>query len=483
MGSNWPLKSLKELGVSLIDCVHKTPAAVDDGVPYIGIPQMKGGTIDFSANPRLISEDDYQLWTVKAKPTHGDIVLSRRCNPGETAYVPQGCKFALGQNLVLLRPDPNKIHPGYLRWVVNSPIWWEEVSKYKNPGAIFDSLKCADIPNFEVPEPTYSAQVLIDKCLLDISDKIELNHQINQTLEQMAQSLFKSWFVDFDPVVDNALDAGFFEQDLEFPDELLRRAEARKAVRERTDFKPLPDAVRQLFPAAFEECAEPSNGFCGWVPQGWPVKTCEEVSKKIGMGPFGSNIKVSTFVEDGVPVISGTHLKKILLEDHDYKYITEEHAAKIKNSCVYRGDIIFTHAGNIGQVSLIPEESEYERYMISQRQFYMRPDNQKIKGSYLAYFFHSHDGQHKLLANASQTGVPSIARPSTHLKSITLIIPKMNVQNIFDSYIMVWNAKIMKARENIINLTKLRDTLLPKLISGELRLSDSEVDTAEEVLA
>ncbi|KKF38728.1 restriction endonuclease subunit S [Hafnia alvei] len=326
-------------------------------------------------------------------------------------------------------------------------------------------------------------QKKIAKKLKDLDKKITLNRQINQTLEQMAQALFKSWFVDFDPVVDNALDAGFFEQDLEFPDELLRRVEARKAARENADFKPLPDAVRQLFPAAFEECAEPSNGFCGWVPQGWPVKTCEEVSKKIGMGPFGSNIKVSTFVEDGVPVISGTHLRKILLEDHDYKYITEEHAAKIKNSCVYRGDIIFTHAGNIGQVSLIPEESEYERYMISQRQFYMRPDNQKIKGSYLACFFHSHDGQHKLLANASQTGVPSIARPSTHLKSITLIIPKMNVQNIFDSYIMVWNAKIMKARENIMNLTKLRDTLLPKLISGELRLSGSEVDTADEVLA
>ncbi|MGN5085316.1 restriction endonuclease subunit S [Aeromonas sp. 31P] len=200
MASKWPLKSLKELGVTLIDCVHKTPTAVEKGIPYIGIPQMKNGIIDFSANPRLISEEDYQLWTAKAKPTHGDIVLSRRCNPGETAYVPMGSKFALGQNLVLLRPDPKKIHPGYLRWVVNSPIWWDEVSKYKNPGAVFDSLKCADIPNFEVPEPTRSAQILIDKCLLDISDKIELNHQMNQTLEQMAQALFKSWFVDFDPV-------------------------------------------------------------------------------------------------------------------------------------------------------------------------------------------------------------------------------------------------------------------------------------------
>lgn len=85
----------------------------------------------------------------------------------------------------------------------------------------------------------------------------------------MAQTLFKSWFVDFDPVVDNALDAGFFEQDLEFSDELLRRAEARKAVRESADFKPLPEDIRQLFPAAFEECSEPSLGLGGWVPEGW----------------------------------------------------------------------------------------------------------------------------------------------------------------------------------------------------------------------
>lgn len=269
MGSKWPLNSLKNLGVSLIDCVHKTPKATDNGIPYIGIPQMKNGAVDFSASPRLISEDDFNLWTVKAKPTFGDIILSRRCNPGETAYVPQGAKFALGQNLVLLRPDPEIIHPGYLRWAVNSPIWWDEVSKYKNPGAIFDSLKCADIPDFQIPEPPYQEQVLIDKCLLSLSDKIELNRQINQTLEQMAQTLFKSWFVDFDPAIDNALDAGFFEQDLAFSEELLRRVEVRKAVRESDNFKPLPEDIRQLFSDAFEECAEPALGVGGWVPKGW----------------------------------------------------------------------------------------------------------------------------------------------------------------------------------------------------------------------
>ncbi|MFM4976655.1 MULTISPECIES: restriction endonuclease subunit S [Aeromonas] len=350
-------------------------------------------------------------------------------------------------------------------------------------GSAIPSTRREDFYALRVKIPPRYVQDKICVLLDSLNNKINCNRQINQTLEQMAQALFKSWFVDFDPIVDNALDAGFFEQGLDLPDELLRRAEARRAVREHGDFKPLPKATRQLFPAAFEECAEPSVGLGGWVPKGWTVQTCEEISDKIGMGPFGSNIKVSTFVEDGVPVISGTHLKQVLLEEHDYNYITEEHALKLKNSCVYKGDIVFTHAGNIGQVSLIPLESQYDKYMISQRQFYLRPNHRKIKSSYLVYFFHSADGQHKLLSNASQTGVPSIARPSTHLKSIYLLVPHMDVQDVFDTYIAAWNKKIMKSRENIISLTRLRDTLLPKLISGELRLDNIEAELAKVEVA
>ena len=208
MGSKWANKSLKELGVQLIDCVHKTPSAQTHGIPYIGIPQMKNGELDFEASPRLISEADYKLWTEKVNPQRGDIVLSRRCNPGETAYVSDNTKFALGQNLVLLRTTGNLIKPEYLRWVVNSTYWWDEVEKYKNPGAIFDSLKCCDIPNFKIPAPPLHIQDKISYILGSLTDKINLNNKYNHTLEKMSQTLFKSWFVDFDPVIDNALDTG-----------------------------------------------------------------------------------------------------------------------------------------------------------------------------------------------------------------------------------------------------------------------------------
>lgn len=160
----------------------------------------------------------------------------------------------------------------------------------------------------------------------------------------------------------------------------------------------------------------------------WPMVRIEDIAEKIAMGPFGSNIKVETFVKSGVPIISGGHLHGLRLEDGDFNFVTAEHAEKMKNSNVFRGDVIFTHAGNIGQVAYIPHDSEYERYVISQRQFYLRCDRSKADPVFIAYYFHGREGQHKLLANASQTGVPSIARPSSYLKTIELPLPPLQEQ-------------------------------------------------------
>mgnify|MGYP000847860209 CR=1 FL=1 len=160
----------------------------------------------------------------------------------------------------------------------------------------------------------------------------------------------------------------------------------------------------------------------------WPVVRVEDIAEKIAMGPFGSNIKVETFVETGIPVISGAHLRGIRLKDGEFNFVADEHAEKMKNSNVFRGDVIFTHAGNIGQVSYIPYDSKYERYVISQRQFYLRCDLSKADPAFVSYYFHSSVGQHKLLANASQTGVPSIARPSSYLRTIEFPLPPLAEQ-------------------------------------------------------
>jgi type I restriction enzyme, S subunit len=160
----------------------------------------------------------------------------------------------------------------------------------------------------------------------------------------------------------------------------------------------------------------------------WHIVQIEEIAEKVAMGPFGSDIKVETFVQEGVPIISGTHLHGIKLEDKNFNYITNEHSQRLKNSNVFRGDIIFTHAGSIGQVSYIPENSKYERYILSQRQFYLRCNRAKAVPEYIAYFFKTNEGQHKLLANKSQVGVPSIAKPSSYLKTIEINLPSLDEQ-------------------------------------------------------
>ncbi len=191
----------------------------------------------------------------------------------------------------------------------------------------------------------------------------------------------------------------------------------------------------------------------------WAKVSIEDIAEKIAMGPFGSNIKVETFVETGVPVISGAHLRGVRLEDRDFKFVTSDHAQKMKNSNVIRGDVIFTHAGNIGQVAYIPHNSKYEKYTISQRQFYLRCDSKKAIPEFITYFFHSNEGQHKLLANASQTGVPSIAQPSSYLKKIELSLPPLAEQRAIAHILGTLDDKIELNRKQNETLEAMARTL------------------------
>lgn len=160
----------------------------------------------------------------------------------------------------------------------------------------------------------------------------------------------------------------------------------------------------------------------------WNIYTIKELTEKVGMGPFGSSIKVETFVNSGIPVISGAHLKGIKLEDNNYNFITIDHADRLANANVYRGDVIFTHAGNIGAVAYIPSNSKYERYVLSQRQFYLRCNREKLLPEFITYYFKSPFGQKKLLANTSSSGVPSISQPVTYLRSIEVEVPSIGEQ-------------------------------------------------------
>lgn len=145
------------------------------------------------------------------------------------------------------------------------------------------------------------------------------------------------------------------------------------------------------------------------------------------MGPFGSSIRVETFVEEpGIPVISGQHLHGFRLDPAPgFNYLTEEHADQLGRTNVFPGDVIFTHAGNIKNVAYIPENAPFSRFVVSQRQFFVRPDRQVILPEFLTYFFRGPIGQHRLLANSAQTGVPSIAQPVSYIRTVKVPVPTL----------------------------------------------------------
>lgn len=148
---------------------------------------------------------------------------------------------------------------------------------------------------------------------------------------------------------------------------------------------------------------------------------------EISMGPFGSNIKVECFVAEGIPVLNGSNLEGYKLVEDTFRYVTEEKADSLGKANAHRGDIVITHRGTLGQIVYIPLNSKHDRYVISQSQFRVKC-NSKVLPEYLVYYFHTREGQYKLLSNASQVGVPALARASTTFQKIEVPIPAVEEQ-------------------------------------------------------
>lgn len=179
------------------------------------------------------------------------------------------------------------------------------------------------------------------------------------------------------------------------------------------------------------------------MPEKWRLVRIGDIAEKVAMGPFGSSIRVETFVTSGIPVISGQHLHGNRLDETPgFNFITTEHADRLKNANVQKGDVIFTHAGNIGQVAYIPGDSQYDRYVISQRQFYMRCNREYVIPEFIVYYFKTPEGRHKLLANTSQVGVPALAQPVSYLRSITIPLPPIAEQRAIASILGTLDDKI-----------------------------------------
>lgn len=184
---------------------------------------------------------------------------------------------------------------------------------------------------------------------------------------------------------------------------------------------------------------------------GYETYRIADLIDEIAMGPFGSNIKVSCFVDSGVPVLNGSNLEGFSLSEKTFRYVTRKKADSLNKANAHRGDIVITHRGTLGQIVFIPQDSKYDRYVISQSQFRVRC-NDKVLPEYLVYYFHTPIGQHKLLSNASQVGVPALARPSSTFQQIEVVLPELSIQKCVVEIISTIQKKIANNQELNDNL-------------------------------
>lgn len=193
-------------------------------------------------------------------------------------------------------------------------------------------------------------------------------------------------------------------------------------------------------------------------------ETCRiaDLIDEIAMGPFGSNIKVSCFVDSGVPVLNGSNLEGFSLSEKTFRYVTREKADSLNKANAHRGDIVITHRGTLGQIVFIPQDSKYDRYVISQSQFRVRC-NDKVLPEYLVYYFHTPIGQHKLLSNASQVGVPALARPSSTFQQIEVVLPELSFQKRVVEIISTIQKKIANNQELNDNLEQQAQSYFQEL--------------------
>ncbi|TNJ19429.1 restriction endonuclease subunit S [Aeromonas hydrophila] len=332
-----------------------------------------------------------------------------------------------------------------------------------NSGSAQKSLNRNSVYPYEVTATTdVNEQKRIGRLLANFEKKISINHQINQTLEQMAQTLFKSWFVDFDPVVDNALDAGFFELELDLSEELLRRADVRRTIRTQAGFKPLPAATRQLFPAAFEPCDEPSLGLGGWVPKGWSVSTTgNELTVKGGSTPSTTNPE---FWEGGdihwtSPKDLSGNPDKVLLTTE--RKITATGLDKITSGLLPPETVLMSSRAPVGYLAIT-------KIPTAINQGYIAVTNSKhLSQEFVLYWLDSNIDMIKSLSGG--TTFAEISKKT--FRTISIIVPSQKTIDLASHIIRSNLDKISANSEECRQLEKLRDYLRPKLISGELEVN------------
>lgn len=432
---------------------------VNVGTPIITVEHLGDNRIHGNDFPCVSVHDKERL--KKFQLLEGDIVFSRVGSVDRRALVREKeSDWLFSGRCLRVRVDKERVDSTYLSYFFGFEGFKEYVRGVA-VGATMPSINTKILSELPIFLPPLPEQKAIAHILGSLDDKIELNRQMNQTLEHMAQAMFKSWFVDFDPVIDNALAQGN-----EIPEELQPRAEQRLALGDKR--QPLPEHIQKLFPSEFEFSGELDK----WVPKGWSCGNLSDISDVVGGGTPSTKVP-ENFCKDGIPWLSPKDLS-----GYEWKYIskgaTDITEIGLKNSSAKlmpKGTVLFSSRAPIGYVAIAENE------ICTNQGFKSLVPKEGICSDYLFYFLKSNIESIEAIATGSTFKEVS----GTAIKNFEIIIPDIKILQSFERQTKYWNEKSLVNQKELESLTKLRDSLLPMLISGEVRVSDLDL-IKEEVL-
>lgn len=438
---NFRTESLADVCELIVDCPHSTPEWTTSGYLVIRNQNIRDGRLDLSERS-FTNREDYLHRVRRAKPRGGDIIFTREAPMGEVCVVPNGLECCVGQRQVLLRPRAD-MAARYLFYALRSPfvrhqIFWNEGTGSTVSNVRIPVLKALRIPRMDELEEA------VGNVLGSIDDKIELNRQIIETLEAMAQAIFRDWFVDFGPV--------------------------RRKLAGETDPVAImggltPDPVRAaelaaLFPAVLAE---------GGLPEGWtdcPIGDRVEIAGGSTPSTADDNLWNPAEHRWATPKDLSNMSDLALFETG--RRISSAGLAKITSGLLPPGTVLLSSRAPIGYLAIAQEPVAINQGFIA-----LKPTTDH--GSAYLYLW-CKANMEAILANANGSTFQEISKKNFRpISSATPADPA--ILHAFGDIAQPLIDRIVSAARENRTLAETRDYLLPRLMSGEVRVAPAEAMT------
>ena len=387
---------------------------INEGIPFVMASDIKRGNIDL-VDCKFISKKQADSLR-KGFAKEGDVLLTHKASIGRTAIVPK-----IKDDYIMLTPqvtyyrvkNENILNNVYLKYYFNSDLFQNEINTRAGSGSTRAYIGITDQQRLSIFIPPLKTQKQIASILSALDDKIELNLQMNKTLEDMAMALYKHWFVDFGPF-----------QKGEFVDSEL-----------------------------------------GQIPEGWEVKSLYSTAEFTNGASFKGKL-LSEDSKDGYPVIKIVEIKQGITDQT--KYSKED---KPEKYFINDGEILFPWSGNpytsIG-IWLWDKGKAY----LNQHIFKVKPETSEDRALIYTMLKHLVPTFINLATHKQTTGLGHVT--VANLKELKIVYPSKESLKIFNKEANPIMELIFNNQMETISLTKTRDTLLPKLISGEVQVKDLE---------